>query len=67
MTRAEGHFDAAPGPRVFERKPWSCDKCEAGGWSWVEVGATPRADRCPHRRPVTVWPRGNARSGTPQG
>ncbi|HEU4887152.1 MAG TPA: hypothetical protein VFV49_04645 [Thermoanaerobaculia bacterium] len=62
MTRAEGHFDAAPPPRVFQREPWDCDKCGAAGWSWVEAGAEPRMDRCPHRRPKTVWPRGNTRA-----
>lgn len=61
MTHAEGHFDVAPKPRVFERTPWTCDLCGASGWSWVEAGGEPRMDRCPHRRPKTVWPRGNAR------
>jgi hypothetical protein len=56
MTRAEGHFDVAPRPRVFERKGWTCDKCGVSGWSWVEAGAEPRMDRCPHRRPGTVKP-----------
>ena len=62
MTRAEGHFDVAPQPRVFERKPWVCDKCDVTGWWWVEVGAEPHLDRCPHRRHKTVWPRGNTRA-----
>ncbi len=61
MTRAEGHFDEAPPPRVFERTQWNCELCGATGWSWVERGAEPRADRCPHRRTKTVWPRGSAR------
>ena len=56
MTRAEGHFDVSPRPRIFERKAWSCDKCGASGWFWVEAGAEPRMDRCPHRRPGTVKP-----------
>ena len=62
MTRAEGHFETAPAPRVFERTAWNCDKCDATGWSWVEAGGEPRLERCPHRRPKTVWPRGNARA-----
>jgi hypothetical protein len=62
MTRDEGHFDVAPAPRLFDRKPWECELCGATGWSWVEVGAVPRMDRCPHRRTQTVWPRGNARA-----
>jgi hypothetical protein len=57
MTRAEGHFDVLPPPRIFERKRWICDQCGASGWSWVESGAEQRLDRCPHRRPVTVKPR----------
>jgi hypothetical protein len=56
MTPAEGNFEVTPRPRAFERKSWSCDKCDASGWSWVEVGAEPRVDRCPHRRPGTVTP-----------
>jgi hypothetical protein len=62
MTRAEGHFDEKPAPRVFQRTLWTCDKCDVTGWSWVEVGAEPRLERCPHRRPKTVWPRGNTRT-----
>ena len=62
MTRAEGHFAASPAPRVFQREPWLCDKCGAAGWAWVEAGAEPRLDRCPHRRPGTVRPRGSARA-----
>jgi len=58
MTRAEGHFDVSPAPRVFERKQWHCEKCGASGWSWVEAGAERPMDRCPHRRPRTVKPRG---------
>ena len=57
MTRAEGHFDVFPAPRVFRRTEWNCDKCGASGWVWVEAGAEPRMDRCPHRRAVTVQPR----------
>src|SRR5688500_12414516 len=57
MTSAEGGFDALPAPRVFKREQWSCDKCGASGWSWVEAGADERTDRCPHRRPRTVKPR----------
>lgn len=60
MTRAEGRFDVLPAPRVFQRKRWDCDKCGASGWAWVEGGAAPRVDRCPHRRPVTVKPLGRA-------
>ena len=56
MTAAEGHFEVAPQPRVFERKSWTCDKCGVTGWAWVEGGAEPRLDRCPHRRPGTVRP-----------
>lgn len=58
MTSAEGHFKVAPAPRAFERKEWKCDKCDVTGWAWVEGGAEPRLDRCPHRRPGTVKPRG---------
>ncbi len=58
MTAAEGHFDVSPAPRVFQRKRWDCDKCSAFGWAWVEAGAEPRLDRCPHRRPGTVKPLG---------
>jgi len=57
MTRDEGHFDVPPPPRVFDRKMWTCDKCGATGWSWVEAGAERRVDRCPHRRSVSVTPR----------
>ena len=57
MTRAEGHFDEEPPPRIFDRKQWTCDKCGASGWSWVESGAERPLDRCPHRRPATVKPR----------
>jgi hypothetical protein len=60
MTRAEGHFDAEPSPRIFERKSWRCDKCGAIGWVWVEAGAEPHLDRCPHRRASTVKPRGRS-------
>jgi hypothetical protein len=60
MTAAEGHFAEAPPPRVFRRKQWSCEKCGATGWAWVEGDATPQPDRCPHRRPGTVKPRGRA-------
>jgi hypothetical protein len=56
MTRAEGHFDAPPAARVFHRTLWKCEKCDASGWTWVEAGAQPRMDRCPHRRPATVKP-----------
>jgi len=56
MTPAEGNFEGSPKPRIFERQAWTCDKCEASGWSWVEAGAEPRLDRCPHRRPGTVKP-----------
>jgi hypothetical protein len=56
MTRAEGHFDVLPAPRMFHRTPWDCDKCGARGWAWVEAGAETRLDRCPHRRPGTVKP-----------
>lgn len=62
MTRAEGHFDEAPAPRVFHRTQWNCDKCGASGWTWLEAGAEPHLDRCPHRRPGTVRPRGKSRS-----
>lgn len=62
LTRAEGHFDVAPAPRLFQRKPWTCDKCSVTGWAWVEAGAELRVDRCPHRRAGTVMPRGNARA-----
>ncbi|HEY0592108.1 MAG TPA: hypothetical protein VGF40_10100 [Thermoanaerobaculia bacterium] len=58
MTRAEGHFDVEPPPRVFARTQWHCEKCGGSGWTWVEAGATPRPDRCPHRRSPTVTPRG---------
>ena len=61
MTQAEGHFEVAPAPRVFQRTEWTCDKCEKTGWAWVETGAEMRMDRCPHRRPATVRPRGHAR------
>jgi hypothetical protein len=57
MTHAEGHFDVAPPPRIFERRSWTCDKCGISRWAWVEVGAEPRMDRCPHRRAATVTPR----------
>ena len=57
MTQAEGHFDVAPPPRKFERKQWTCEQCGVSGWAWVEIGAEPRVDRCPHRRRVTVVPR----------
>jgi len=56
MTQAEGRFDVAPAPRVFHRKQWTCDKCPVTGWAWVEAGAEPRMDRCPHRRAATVKP-----------
>jgi hypothetical protein len=56
MTRAEGHFDVTPQPRKFERKMWTCEKCGASGWHWVEAGVDPHLDRCPHRRPGTVKP-----------
>lgn len=56
MTQAEGHFEVFPEPRVFQRTQWVCDKCSASGWAWVEAGAVPRMDRCPHRRPGTVKP-----------
>jgi hypothetical protein len=59
MTQAEGHFEVAPAPRVFQRKRWTCDKCDVTGWTWVEGEAEPRIDRCPHRRPRTVQPRGS--------
>lgn len=59
MTRAEGHFDVVPPPRVFHRTQWACDSCGASGWTWVEAGAQARLDRCPHRRPVTVRPLGS--------
>jgi hypothetical protein len=58
MTRAEGHFAVSPAPRLFERKQWICDLCGATGWTWVETGAELRMDRCPHRKPATVRPRG---------
>src|SRR6185436_5133553 len=58
MTRAEGHFDVSPPPRVFRRERWICDTCGTAGWAWVEAGAGMRMDRCPHRRTRTVWPRG---------
>lgn len=57
MTAAEGHFEVAPPPRVFARQPWSCEQCGASGWTWIEAGAEPRSDRCPHRRRSTVVPR----------
>lgn len=57
MTQAEGHFDQPPPPRRFERKQWTCEQCGAVGWAWIESGAERRADRCPHRRRVTVVPR----------
>lgn len=57
MTRAEGHFDAPPRPRMFRRVQWECEKCGSIGWAWLESGATPQMDRCPHRRPATVVPR----------
>lgn len=56
MTRAEGNFDVAPPPRVFDREQWRCEKCGASGWAWLEAGAESRMDRCPHRRPGTVKP-----------
>jgi hypothetical protein len=56
MTREEGGFEVAPAPRVFERTKWDCENCDVVGWSWVEVGAQPRTDRCPHRRAPTVKP-----------
>lgn len=56
MTAAEGHFDTLPAPRMFQRKQWVCDKCSASGWWWVEKGAEPTLDRCPHRRAATVKP-----------
>lgn len=56
MTRAEGNFDVAPPPRVFDREQWRCEKCGASGWAWLEAGAQSRMDRCPHRRPGTVKP-----------
>lgn len=56
MTSAEGHFEGAAKPRVFQRKQWSCENCTVTGWAWVEAGAEPRADRCPHRRRPTVVP-----------
>jgi hypothetical protein len=62
MTAAEGHFDISPAPRVFQRTSWTCEKCNATGWAWLETGAEMRMDRCPHRRPATVRPRGNPRS-----
>lgn len=49
-------------PRTFQRTSWTCDKCDATGWAWLETGAEMRMDRCPHRRPATVRPRGNPRS-----
>lgn len=58
MTAAEGHFEVAPEARVFERALWKCEKCGLSGWQWVESGAKPALDRCPHRRPGTVKPRG---------
>lgn len=58
MTKAEGHFDVSPAPRVFLRTMWKCEKCSSTGWAWVEAGAEPRMDRCPHRRPGTVKPLG---------
>jgi len=64
MTRAEGHFESSPAPRVFQRQQWICDKCSATGWAWVEAGAELRMDRCPHRRPGTVRPRGNVRAAS---
>ena len=57
MTQAEGHFEGAPKPRVFNRTEWRCEQCDAAGWEWVEAGAEPRMDRCPHRRHPTVTPR----------
>jgi hypothetical protein len=57
MTSAEGHFEVAPPPRVFNRREWNCEKCGAKGWTWVETGAELRTDRCPHRRAATVIPR----------
>jgi hypothetical protein len=56
MTRAEGHFEVKPAPRVFRRRKWTCDLCPVTGWVWVEAGAEPRVDRCPHRRAATVKP-----------
>lgn len=56
MTAAEGRFELAPAPRRFARQQWSCNACAKSGWYWVEVGAEPRADRCPHRRTGTVKP-----------
>jgi hypothetical protein len=56
MTQAEGHFEVAPAPRIFHRKQWRCDQCDATGWAWVEAGAELRIDRCPHRRTSTVRP-----------
>ena len=64
MTQAEGHFESSPAPRVFQRKQWTCEKCGASGWAWVEAGAELRMDRCPHRRPGTVRPRGNVRAAS---
>ena len=58
MTQAEGHFEVSPAPRVFQRTQWTCEKCDAIGWTWVESGAEIRMDRCPHRRPATVKPLG---------
>jgi hypothetical protein len=56
MTRAEGHFEVEPAPRVFHRKQWRCEKCGATGWAWVQAGAEMRLDRCPHRTAGTVKP-----------
>jgi hypothetical protein len=58
LTLAEGHFDVPPAPRVFRRKAWTCDKCGASGWSWVQNDGEPQLDRCPHRRIRTVQPVG---------
>ena len=57
MTVAEGHFEGAPAPRVFDRKRWDCPQCGASGFAWVEAGAELTLDRCPHRRTATVKPR----------
>lgn len=56
MTPAEGRFKVAPAPRMFQREQWTCEKCPRTGWFWVEAGAVPRPDRCPHRRTGTVKP-----------
>src|SRR5437763_13862463 len=63
MTRDEGHFDEPPPPRSFQRKSWTCDKCGAVGWAWVERGAEPPMERCPHRSAGAGTPRTRRAAG----